>query len=180
MPLLYVRIYAAIATPPPPPPLPPTRMCLLRFLHLSFCTLPLPLSSPLLSYTKPMRAQASNATSWERPVKEDSSGQPTKASPSPLGAGGKSKHGGGGTTRGKAEGGGGAAPPPLPAGWTELKDPETGGVYFWNQVRRRTEPNADGTIPDCTSLCPSVKRCPPVSSHFLTLLPVVFVRRLAW
>lgn len=29
----------------------------------------------------------------------------------------------------------GEKPGPLPAGWTEVKDPTSGGVYFWNQVR---------------------------------------------
>ena len=24
--------------------------------------------------------------------------------------------------------------PPLPVGWTEVKDPSTGRVYFWNEV----------------------------------------------
>lgn len=24
---------------------------------------------------------------------------------------------------------------PLPAGWTEVKDPNTGRVYFWSEVR---------------------------------------------
>lgn len=117
----------------------PTDLCLqqLPFNTPSFFrTLPLllPLFSPPVRQTD-TRAQASHATSWERPVKEGASGQPTNANPHPCGAGGKGKDGGGGAAAGKSEGGGGGAPPPLPSGWKEVKDPKTGGVYYWNQVR---------------------------------------------
>lgn len=106
--------------------------------YLSFFTppLPLPLFSHLVRYAD-ASAQASNATSWERPVKEGASvsGQLAGANPNSTGTGGKGKDGGGSSaTTGKPEGGG----PPLPAGWTEVKDPKTGEVYYWNQVRRRT------------------------------------------
>lgn len=95
------------------------------------------LSPPLSCMRRPdtTRSQASNATSWERPVKDGVSGQLANATGTPLGAGGKGKDGGGGAATGKSEGGGGGAPPPLPVGWKEVKDPKTGGVYYWNQVR---------------------------------------------
>eukprot|EP00903_Cladosiphon_okamuranus_P018223 g16762.t1 len=82
--------------------------------------------------------KSSNATSWERPVKEAASTQPTNANPNPLGARGTGKEGGGGAATGKHEGGEGRKPPPLPAGWKELKDPKTGGVYYWNQSEGAT------------------------------------------
>lgn len=81
------------------------------------------------------RFQSANTTSWKRP----------EASPeelSKLQAAGKGRGGGQGVKKeegegddaqkGKADAG---KPSPLPAGWTEIKDPKSGGVYFWNQVR---------------------------------------------
>lgn len=39
---------------------------------------------------------------------------------------------------------------PLPPGWTEVKDPKTGGSYFWNQVRRKKK---RGYFLSCTLAC---------------------------
>ena len=78
------------------------------------------------------RFQSANKTSWKRP----------EASPEELAKLQAAGKGGGGqgvkkeevhnAQKGKADGG---KPSPLPPGWAEVKDPKSGGVYFWNQVR---------------------------------------------
>lgn len=72
--------------------------------------------------------QSSNATSWKRPViaAEDiarKSSSTTETNASASGGTGDC----GGNVQAEVTG-------PLPSGWTEVKDPKTGGVYFWNQV----------------------------------------------
>lgn len=90
--------------------------------------------TPGESVLESIKHQSANTTSWKRP----------EASPEELAnlqAAGKAgepqanrKEDGGDAQTGKADGG---QPSPLPAGWVEIKDPTSGGVYFWNQVRRR-------------------------------------------
>lgn len=59
------------------------------------------------------------ASSDDKPAREDAKTKESDATPT-------------GTVDGNKQG-------PLPSGWTEVKDPKTGGSYFWNQVRRNRE-----------------------------------------
>ncbi|CAM9479530.1 unnamed protein product [Ectocarpus sp. 12 AP-2014] len=102
--------------------------------------------------------KSSNATSWVRPV------VPPHEAPEPERGGGKGggsgpagsrpagsrpgesasssdggvRNGGGSAASSTGEGGGQSSPPPLPAGWKKVKDPKSGGVYFWNKAKGAT------------------------------------------
>lgn len=63
--------------------------------------------------------QALNTTSWERPeMSADELAKSTRSEGEQPGEG-KSEE---------------KSSAPLPAGWTEVEDPNTGRVYFWNEV----------------------------------------------
>lgn len=79
--------------------------------------------------------QSSNTTSWERPVvkiKDNANGNPPSPDgvkdASPAVASSRPGQSASDSAVGKQE------PLPLPSGWQEVKDPTTGGVYYWNQV----------------------------------------------
>ncbi|CAM9473589.1 unnamed protein product [Ectocarpus sp. 6 AP-2014] len=98
--------------------------------------------------------KSSNATSWVRPVvppheapEPERGGAGKGGGPGPAGSGpgesssrsdGGVRNGGGSAASSTGEGGGDSTPPPLPAGWKEIKDPKSGGVYFWNKAKGAT------------------------------------------
>ena len=78
------------------------------------------------------RFQSANTTSWKRPEASLEELSKLQAAGQAGEGQGVKKEAGGDALKGKADGG---KPSPLPAGWTEVKDPKSGKVYFWNQVR---------------------------------------------
>lgn len=66
-----------------------------------------------------LREQTLNTTSWERP--EMSADELTKSIRSEV-------------EQSREEKSEEKSSTPLPADWTEVKDPNTGRVYFWNEV----------------------------------------------
>ncbi|CAM9288250.1 unnamed protein product [Laminaria digitata] len=79
--------------------------------------------------------KSENKTSWKRPEASPEELSKLQTSGKAGGGHGVKKERGGDAQKGKTDGG---KPSPLPAGWTEVKDPKSGGVYFWNKAKGAT------------------------------------------